>query len=92
MKDYFKIKRYHRKKRHRRVRSKIDGSEKIPRLSVYRSNKGYNLQLIDDTQSKVLISVNTNKKIKDLVKIKPLKEIIKKMSLSGKIQVKKEKI
>ena len=43
-----------------RVRAKIFGTAKKPRLSVFKSNKGIYLQLIDDEKSKTLISVNLN--------------------------------
>lgn len=41
-----------------RVRSKIFGTAKRPRLSVFRSNKGMYLQLIDDEAGRTLASVN----------------------------------
>ena len=44
--------------RHRRVRSKIQGTSERPRLSVFRSNRYLWLQLIDDTQGKTLASVS----------------------------------
>ena len=51
-----------RQRRHIRVRAKISGTAKIPRLSVYRSNKYLSVQLIDDTSGKVLASVGNSKK------------------------------
>jgi large subunit ribosomal protein L18 len=53
-----------RKVRHQRVRAKIKGTAKRPRLSVFRGIRSMNLQLIDDENSKTLFSANTNK-IKD---------------------------
>ena len=38
-----------RKRRHARVREKISGTLEIPRLNVFRSNKGIYVQVIDDT-------------------------------------------
>ena len=35
-------------RRHAKVRSTISGTDACPRLSVYRSNRGMFLQLIDD--------------------------------------------
>ena len=35
--------------RHERVRKKISGTPEMPRLSVYRSNKHIQAQVIDDT-------------------------------------------
>lgn len=47
-----------RKKRHRRVRSKIIGTNKVPRLCVFRSNKHIYSQLIDDEKGKTLVSAS----------------------------------
>lgn len=63
MKNLEKTKRKNRIKRHNRVRSKVFGSAKIPRLNVYRSNKGLFVQLIDDHAGITLISIN-DKEIK----------------------------
>ena len=43
-------------KRHRRVRAKIKGTAKVPRLCVFRSNKHIYGQLIDDEKGVVLIA------------------------------------
>jgi large subunit ribosomal protein L18 len=43
-----------RNKSRARVRSKISGSPKKPRLAVFRSLKGIYAQVIDDSQGKVL--------------------------------------
>ena len=47
-----------RKIRHRRLRAKVKGTAKRPRLSVFRSNKHIYAQLIDDEKGKTLMSVN----------------------------------
>ena len=47
-------KRQNKLKRHRRVRAKISGTEKRPRLSVFRSGKYIYAQLIDDEKGKTL--------------------------------------
>ena len=52
------LKREKRKRRHKRVRAKISGTAKIPRLCVFRSNKHIYAQLIDDTQGKTLLSAS----------------------------------
>lgn len=46
-------------RRHARVRSTISGTEARPRLSVFRSNRGMFLQLIDDLAGKTLASAST---------------------------------
>jgi large subunit ribosomal protein L18 len=43
-----------RKRRHTRVRSKIDGSAARPRFAIYRSNRFVSAQLIDDAAGKTL--------------------------------------
>ena len=43
-------------RRHKRVRAKVKGTAKIPRLSVFRSPKHVFLQLIDDDSGKTLVS------------------------------------
>jgi large subunit ribosomal protein L18 len=47
-----------RKRRHRRVRSKITGTAERPRLAVYRSNRGIVAQVIDDTAGHTLASAS----------------------------------
>ena len=45
--------------RHARVRKKISGTPDMPRLSVYRSNKHIQAQIIDDTKGVTLVSAST---------------------------------
>ena len=45
--------------RHARVRRKISGTPEMPRLSVYRSNKHIQAQIIDDTKGVTLVSAST---------------------------------
>jgi large subunit ribosomal protein L18 len=44
-----------RKRRHRRVRGKVQGTAERPRLVVSRSNKGISAQLVDDVAGKTLV-------------------------------------
>jgi len=46
-------------RRHKRVRNKVKGVMDRPRLTVYCSNTNIYAQIIDDTQSKTLVSVCT---------------------------------
>ena len=48
--------------RHARVRRKISGTPDMPRLSVYRSNKHIQAQLIDDVAGKTLCAASTLEK------------------------------
>ncbi|MFL5844688.1 MAG: 50S ribosomal protein L18 [Solirubrobacteraceae bacterium] len=47
-----------RLKRRRRVRAKITGSAERPRISVFRSNRGISVQLIDDLSGRTLAAVD----------------------------------
>ncbi len=73
-----------RKRRHRRVRAKIKGTAKVPRLCVFRSNKHLYAQLIDDEKGKTLVSVSDleakdSKKIGLLIAEKALAKKINKV-------------
>ena len=51
-------KRQHRLDRHKRVRAKIKGSAKRPRVAVFKSNQYVYAQVIDDEAGKTLVSVS----------------------------------
>lgn len=51
-----------RKKRHLRVRSKINGTASRPRLCVYRSLANIYAQIIDDASGKTIVSAASNEK------------------------------
>ena len=67
MKTSEKAKRKARIRRHNRVRAKVAGTKEVPRLSVFRSNRGFFIQLIDDNEGKTLASVDS-KEIKEVKK------------------------
>jgi len=46
-----------RLKRRRRVRAKVVGTAERPRISVFRSNRGISVQLIDDLNGRTLAAV-----------------------------------
>jgi large subunit ribosomal protein L18 len=48
-----------RERRHRRVRSKVEGSSERPRLNVFRSLEHIYAQVIDDTAGHTLASAST---------------------------------
>ncbi len=50
------IKVVRRKKVRLRIRKKIFGTPEVPRLAVYKSNRGLSCQIIDDVNGKTLCS------------------------------------
>jgi large subunit ribosomal protein L18 len=48
-----------RRKIHDKIRSKINGTSELPRMSVYRSNKQIYVQLIDDVNGSTLASASS---------------------------------
>jgi large subunit ribosomal protein L18 len=61
-----------RLKRQRRVRAKIRGTAQRPRISVFRSNRGLFVQLVDDDLGHTLAAVQwTEEGLRDL---KPLEQ------------------
>ncbi len=65
------IKQEKRIRRKNKIRAVIKGTAKRPRLSVFRSNKGMFLQLIDDDKGKTLVSAKSQE-----VKSKDKKTVI----------------
>lgn len=51
-----------RKKRHFRIRKRVNGTASKPRMSVFRSNKEIYVQLIDDENSQTLASASSREK------------------------------
>jgi large subunit ribosomal protein L18 len=63
-----------RLRRRRRVRAKIRGSAERPRLSVFRSNRGIQAQLIDDVAGHTLAAVTwTEADLKELARMEQAK-------------------
>ncbi len=82
MRDKNKKKKEARERRRQRVRAKIFGTAEVPRLNLYRSNKGLFIQIIDDAKETTLLSASDKE-----VKTKGTKtEIAKKV---GKLIAKK---
>lgn len=48
-----------RRKRHMRIRARLQGTTERPRLCVYRSNKHIYAQIIDDVSGKTLAAAST---------------------------------
>jgi ribosomal protein L18 len=54
-----------RKKRHRSIRKRIEGSSERPRLAVFRSTRHIYAQVIDDLSRKTLVSTSDVDRPKD---------------------------
>jgi large subunit ribosomal protein L18 len=61
-----------RLKRRRRVRAKVHGTAERPRISVFRSNRGIFVQLVDDVAGHTLAAVNWTES--DLRPLKPMEQ------------------
>ena len=61
-----------RLKRRRRVRAKVRGTAQRPRISVFRSNRGIFVQLVDDVAGRTLTAVNWTES--DLRSLKPMEQ------------------
>lgn len=86
--DKNKAKQEKNERRHGRVRAKISGTEARPRLSVFRSNSGMFLQLIDDLNGRTLASAGVSE-----IKIKQSKvDLGKALGLLIAEKAKKQKI
>lgn len=57
-----------RERRTKRVRAKIFGNKKVPRLAVFRSNVSVYAQLIDDGEGKTLASASSRELVKEMQK------------------------
>lgn len=57
--DLAKAKRLSRQARHERVRKKVVGTPERPRLNVFRSQKHFYSQIVDDVNRKTLLSLST---------------------------------
>ena len=61
------VKTQKRERRHRRIRAKVHGTSVRPRLSVYKSNRYVEAQLIDDDTAKTVCAASSkNMKGKNL--------------------------
>ncbi len=79
-----------KERRKNRVRAKIKGASDRPRLSVFRSNRGFYLQIIDDSKGVTLVSAHSrelkSKESNNLKQAKELGELLAKKALEKKIK------
>lgn len=66
------------------IRRKISGTSDIPRVSVFKSNKGIYAQLIDDVAGKTLASASTKEIGKQNLNVEIAKEVGKKLAENAK--------
>jgi large subunit ribosomal protein L18 len=71
-------------RRHKKVRAKIAGNTARPRLSVFRSNKGMFVQLIDDLKGVTLLSADSREIKKTAGKIEVASELGKLLATRAK--------
>jgi len=84
-------KKEQKQKRHRKVRAKIYGTEKRPRLCVFKSNKHIYAQVINDEKGFTLVSasdleIKDSKKDKKINLAQKVGELIAKKAKDKKIQ------
>jgi large subunit ribosomal protein L18 len=75
-----------RKRIKMRIRKKITGTNDQPRMTVFRSNKGIYVQLIDDLAHKTIISVSS--RLKEISADKKVNKI-EQAKLVGKLMAEK---
>jgi large subunit ribosomal protein L18 len=74
-----------RLRRRRRVRAKVRGTAERPRLSVFRSNRGIQAQLIDDVRGHTLAAVTwTEDELKSLGRLEQAKRAGELLAERGK--------
>jgi len=59
MKNVLKSKQQKRARRHKRIRSKVKGTEDRPRFSVFKSNRYISVQIINDDVNSTLVAGTT---------------------------------
>ena len=79
-----------RQKRHKRIRAKVIGTTKKPRLCVFRSIQHIYVQLINDQGGKTIIAVSDKEIKKSGTKINKAKEVGKLIAEQALVQKIKE--
>ena len=68
----------------RGIRKQISGTTEVPRISVFRSNKGIYAQVIDDIKGATLISASSLEMGKKVVNVEISKEVGKLLAQKAK--------
>jgi len=89
--DKNRLKIEQRERRHHRIRAKVKGTKGVPRLSIFRSNRGLYVQLIDDEKGKTLVSASGEEMVGES-KIKSPKLKVKSKVIKTKRRKIKKKI
>jgi large subunit ribosomal protein L18 len=74
-------------RRHKRIRFKVSGTAKVPRLCVFRSDKHIYAQIIDDQKGTTILSASDIKiKGKKMDKAKELGKLVAEKALALKLE------
>ncbi|QQG40941.1 MAG: 50S ribosomal protein L18 [Candidatus Levyibacteriota bacterium] len=77
-------------RRRKRVRARVKGSKEMPRLSVFRSNRYFYGQLINDEKAATIVGVSEkeleNKKAEKTERAKKLGQLMAKKAIGEKIK------
>lgn len=71
-----KIKQDRRKTRHGRIRARVSGTSERPRLSIYKSNRAFYAQVIDDSKGRTLASGTDAKSLIESAKKAGIKKVV----------------
>jgi len=74
------IKNQLKERRRKRVRAKIQGTAKVPRLNIFRSLRYVSVQLIDDSKGQTLVFVSDKDSKSKGTKVDSAKEVGKKIA------------
>ena len=81
-------KRPHRITRHYRIRKKISGTDIVPRLAVFRSNKYIYAQLVNDLEAKIITAASSlkSKKKNKIEEAREVGSVLAKAAIMKKVK------
>ncbi|HEY4514552.1 MAG TPA: 50S ribosomal protein L18 [Candidatus Paceibacterota bacterium] len=71
-----KEKSQRRETRHRRIRARVAGSASRPRLCIFKSNRAFYAQIIDDTRGNTLAAGTDSKSLLESAKKAGIKNVV----------------